>query len=207
MLNFSKNDEWIRVAKFHGTKSNKVKYLGEAMIGKCSETPARGYIYRYKGKCKYRKDKSKYPQQNKRFSMLYEHPWILATSLKNAEYGGNFIKNLYKMRMQIEQNFRDEKSPRFGFGWRLGRTNDMKRIAALCLIAHIAAFFLIYLGIAAEKIGLHKKFQVNTSKKRVLSLLTLAKLIIKHQPPPDLNVNYKNDMRILLLFGNRSSRP
>ena len=74
----------------------------------------------------------------------------------------------------------------------------MKRIAVLCLIAHIAAFFLLYIGIMAEKLGLHKQFQVNTSKKRVLSLLTLAKLAIKHQPPPILNENYKNGMELLI---------
>jgi hypothetical protein len=198
MINFEEDNKWIKVESFHKTNSNRVKYFGKAMIGKCSETPVKGYIYRYKGKCKNRKDKSKYPEQNKRFSTLYKNPWILATSLKNSEYSGNEIKNLYKTRMQIEQNFRDEKSSRFGFGWRLGRTNDMKRIAVLCLIAHIAAFFLIYIGIMAEKLGLHKKFQVNTSKKRVLSLLTLAKFVIKHQPPPCLDENYKNGMGLLV---------
>lgn len=206
MLHFGTADDWMKVEHFHKTSSSRVKYLGKALIGKCSETPVRGYIYRYKGKCQNRKEKCKYPEQNKRFSTLYKSPWILATSLKNEAYSGNSIRNLYKTRMQIEQNFRDEKSPRFGFGWRLGRTNSMKRIAILCLIAHIAAFFLIYLGAMAEKLGLHKRFQVNTSKKRVLSLLTLAKLVIKHQPPPILNKNYKNGFRILTESYNELSR-
>lgn len=199
MLNFGLKNEWIKVEKFHQTRTSRVKYLGNALIGKCSETPVKGNIYRYKGKCKNRKEKTKYPEHNKRFSALYKNPWILATSLKSNEYSGNCIKNLYKDRMQIEQNFRDEKNTRFGFGWRLGRTNDMNRLAVLCLIGHLASFFLLYIGLKAEKLNLHKKFQVNTSKKRVLSLLTLAKLVIKHQPPPDFNREYKNGMKQLAM--------
>jgi hypothetical protein len=81
--------------------------------------------------------------------------------------------------MQIEQNFRDEKSPRFGLGWRMGHSNNAKRIAILCLISSIAIFFLKILGMLAEKLGLHRRFQVNTeSKKRVLSHITLGRQII-----------------------------
>ena len=198
MIRQEKSEKWVKVSSFNKTKSSRIKYIGRALIGKASETPVYGHIYRYKGKKKNRKDKSRYPQQNKRFSNLYKVPWILATSLKKDNYGGKFIKNMFANRMQIEQNFRDEKSARFGFGWRLGRTNDMKRIAILCLIAHIAAFFLLKIGIMAEKLGLHKRFQVNTEKKRVLSLLTLAKQIIKHQPTSTLEKNYTDGIKQLI---------
>ena len=100
--------------------------------------------------------------------------------------------------MQIEQNFRDEKSPRFGFGWRLGRTKCFKRMAVLCLIAHIAEFFLLLIGTMAEKLNLQKSFQVNTKKERVLSLITLAKQILKHPMPPNLNEEYKKAVDLFL---------
>lgn len=206
MLNFGFKDDWVKVEAFHQTKSAQVKHLGIAMIGKSSETPVQGNIYRYKGKYKNRKEKTKYPEHNKRFSNLYKNPWIIATSLKKSDFSGSEIKNIYKNRMQIEQNFRDEKNPRFGFGWRFGRTNDMKRIAVLCLIAHLAAFFLLYIGMMAEKLGLHKKFQVNTSEKRVLSFLTLGKLTIRHQPPSILNENYKNVIKLLIMSNKELSK-
>lgn len=199
MIQQENSKEWVEVSSFHKVKSYQIKYIGKAIIGKASETPVYGNIYRYKGKNKKRKDKSKYPEQNKRFSNTYKVPWILATSLKHSQYGGKFIRSMYANRMQIEQYFRDEKSQRFGFGWRLGRNNCMKRIAVLCLIAHIAAFFLLSIGIMVENLGLHKRFQVNTEKKRVLSLLTLAKQALRHQQPPILYENYKNGLIQLIL--------
>lgn len=188
------NKEWVKVKEFHPRKNDRVKFIGKAKIAKASQTPVYGNIYCYKSKQKGRKDKSRYPEQNKRFSAVYKNPWMLATSLKNSAYSGDFIKDMYKNRMQIEQNFRDEKSPRFGFGWRLSRNNCMKRIAVLCLIAHIAAFFLLSIGIMAEKLGLHKRFQVNTEKKRVLSLLTLGKQIVTWGLQPILYEDYKKGL-------------
>jgi hypothetical protein len=177
-----------------------IKFIGKVTIGKRSSTPVKGNVYRYKTKLKNRKGVSKYPGVNKSFSKLYKSPWILATSLKNSEYSGKFITDSYQKRMQIEQNFRDEKDPRFGFGWRFSRNKCHRRIAALCLIAHLAAFFLLTIGIVAEKLGLQKYFQVNTERqKRVLSLLTLAKRILKRSLPPELFEIYKRNLAQLNL--------
>jgi hypothetical protein len=44
-------------------------------------------------------------------------PWLLASSLTEEKgYSGQWIVNLYKLRMQIEEGFRDLKSARDGFG-------------------------------------------------------------------------------------------
>lgn len=198
MICLEKEKKWSKVKDFYKTKSTQVKYIGKAIIGKRSSTPVEGHVYRYKTKVKNRKGLSRYPDVNKSFSKLYKTPWLLATSLKNIEYGGNFIKDAYQKRMQIEQNFRDEKDPRFGFGWRFSRNKCYRRIAVLCLIAHITAFFLLTIGIVAEKLGLQKYFQVNTErKKRVLSLLTLAKRILKHPPPLELSKIYERNLEQL----------
>ena len=197
MVNLGSNDKWVKVEALHKTKYNRIEYMGHGRIGKRSDTPVTGAIYRYKAKNKNRKEKSKYPQQNKRFSTLYKVPWIIATSLKKDKHPGKYVMNCYKKRMQIEQNFRDEKSVRFGFGWRLGRSTSMERIAVLCLIAHITAFFLIYLGTIIEKLGLHKQFQVNTAKKRVLSFLTLGRRAVQYEVLP-FNKHYSIAMMELV---------
>lgn len=182
---------WMRTKNLHKKASARVRYEGKGIIGSSSSTPVKGYIYSYKKKHKKRRDKSKYPDMNKRFSLSNKTPWILATSLKNEEYGKYFIKSMYGKRMQIEQTFRDDKAPRFGFGWRFARTGCMKRIAVLVLIANIAAFFLLSIGILAEKLGMHRRYQVNSIKrKRVLSLLTVGKQIIQHDPPEELVSSY-----------------
>lgn len=188
--------EWAKVSEIRCKRKNHVKTLGKAVLSKESKTSIAGNLYTYHGEYKNRKEKSRFPQHNKKFEKQNKSPWVLATSLKTDEYSGLFIKNKYKNRMQIEQNFRDEKSPRFGFGWRLGRTKCLKRIAILCLIAHIAEFFLLAIGTMAEKLNLHKNFQVNTKKKRVLSLVSLAKQILKHPMPPNLNKKYEYCMNM-----------
>lgn len=191
-------EEWIKVADINCIRKNYVASLGKARLGKNSTRGVSGDIYTYHGKSKNRKEKSKFPQHNKKYEKQYQSPLVLATSLNSEQYSGACVKNKYKNRMQIEQNFRDEKSSRFGFGWRLGRTKCPKRIGVLCLIAHIAEFFLLAIGIMAEKLNLHKHFQVNTKKKRVLSLLTLGKQILKHHMPPNLNKEYKNCFNIFM---------
>jgi len=50
----------------------------------------------------------------------------------------------------------------------------------------------------AEKLGLHKRFQVNTEKKRVISLLTLGRQIIRYPLPPILNEKYKEALMQLI---------
>lgn len=90
---------------------------------------------------------------------------------------------LYKKRMQIEQNFRDDKSPRFSFSWRHSRSKDKFRISTLYLIACVASFLLWMIGFIAESKKIHYTFQANTTHhRRVLSFLFLAKQIIRHTP-------------------------
>jgi len=190
---------WMRAKNLHRKASTRVRYVGNGIIGSSSTTPVKGNIYSYKKKPKMRKGKSRYPDVNKRYSAANKTPWILATSLKNNEYDKYVVKNIYGKRMQIEQTFRDDKDPRFGFGWRFARNNNLNRIAVLCLIASIAAYFLLTIGILAEKMGLHRRYQVNsTKKKRVLSLLTLARQVVQHNPPSELTQDYKQSTRQLI---------
>ncbi|WP_407217845.1 transposase [Enterobacter hormaechei] len=49
-------------------------------------------------------------------------PWLLFSNAEGLE--PHQIMALYSRRMQIEQNFRDDKSPRFGFGLRLSRSGE-----------------------------------------------------------------------------------
>lgn len=163
-------EEWIKTTRLDAEAKHHVKYIGDCQLGK-SKTAVMGHIYTLKQKSKNRKDKSKYPKANKEYSKSAKQSWILATSLSNQDYNGLFIKNKYKNRMQIEQNFRDDKSQRFGFGWRLGRSKGFKRIAILCLIASIASFFIWCIGVLAEKLKLHRRFQVNSLKSKRIYLV------------------------------------
>jgi hypothetical protein len=96
-----------------------------------------------------------------------KEPWLLATSLP---CDAKRIVALYGRRFTCEENFRDEKDPRFGLGSRLARVRDAARRDRLCFILAAAAALLTLLGAAGEKLGLDRRLRANTVKRRTHSL-------------------------------------
>ncbi|EBT9644522.1 IS4/IS5 family transposase, partial [Salmonella enterica] len=93
------------------------------------------------------------------------------------------ITKLYSRRMQIEQNFRDEKSERFGFGLRASYSRSAGRLSVLSLLATLSTIVLWLIGYHAENPGLHLRYQANSIKsRRVISYLTLAENVLRHSP-------------------------
>ncbi|MBN3183270.1 IS4/IS5 family transposase, partial [Pectobacterium brasiliense] len=93
------------------------------------------------------------------------------------------VMRIYSRRMQIEQNFRDEKSERFGFGLRASHSGTAGRLLVLSLLATLATAVLWLLGYEAENKGLHLRYQANSIKsRRVISYLTLAENVLRHSP-------------------------
>ena len=122
------------------------------------------------------------------YGNLAKEPWLLATS--DSELTSQKTVDLYSKRMQIEQNFRDDKSVRYGFSWRFSKSSGVNRMEVLCLIAAVASIALWFIGFEAERRSWHRKFQANTIKnRRVLSFLTLAKQVIK-QYRSRITLNY-----------------
>ena len=88
--------------------------------------------------------------------------------------------NLYAKRMQIEESFRDVKSPQYGLGLRHSHTRCTKRFEILLLIAMLTEWVLRLIGLVAIKRGWVKQFQANTIRHRpVLSLLRLGREVRK----------------------------
>lgn len=78
--------------------------------------------------------------------------------------------------MQIEETFRDLKSPQYGMELRQSRSRCPKRYDVLLLIAMQAEILLWCIGIAARHLGWQKDFQANSIKHRaVLSVVRLGK--------------------------------
>jgi hypothetical protein len=106
-------------------------------------------------------------------------PWLLATSLAHVDAAQ--VVALYAKRMQIEETFRDAKNHRFG--WSLGtiRTASASRAANLLLIAALAYAAVTLIGMTVEQRGLHRAYQANTVKRRVLSLFVLGLAVISRR--------------------------
>lgn len=193
MCKLNEELNWVWAKELH-QKLNRgeTKCLGKGLLGKTSKTQLEVCYIAHFGFSKGRKKPKKavrYPDAEKMYSSLNSEPWIIATNIQDKPSNkhkppaqiAKAVYNRYKKRMQIEQNFRDDKSPRFGFAWRESRTRDTVKIGALCLIATIAALIQWLIGFTAERQKMHYEFQANTVKShRVLSFLFLGKQVIMH---------------------------
>jgi hypothetical protein len=104
-------------------------------------------------------------------------PWVLITSMQNAT--AHEIARMYSRRMEIEEIFRDQKSHRFGWSLQDARSRNVKRLQVLLLMACIALFVQLGVGLLAEQSGLHRLYQANTVRdRRVLSLFMLGGLVL-----------------------------
>jgi hypothetical protein len=104
-------------------------------------------------------------------------PWLLAHSRQLRAFRAEEVVALYRLRMQIEENFRDSKSTQLGMGLEISQSRSAPRLHALLLIATLAAFLLWHIGQLAEAEGLHLRFKVTTRVARELSIITLAKFL------------------------------
>ena len=104
-------------------------------------------------------------------------PWLLSHSPQLRTLRADEVVALYRLRMQIEENFRDSKSTELGMGLEVSQSRSAPRLHALLLIGTLAAFLLWHIGQLAEAEGLHLRFKATTRVARELSIITLAKLL------------------------------
>lgn len=106
-----------------------------------------------------------------------KEPWLLAHSAQLRSYRAEEIVAMFGRRMQIEENFRDSKSPELGMGLRVSQSRSALRLHALLLVGTLATFLLWHIGQLAEAEGWHRRFKATTRIARELSIITLAKLL------------------------------
>lgn len=190
--------QWQTLKQLRVDASDIPKSLGKSRLTQHSPTACDAFLHSYYGKNKGRKGNSRFTKDTKMYSNLAKEPWLLATS--DETITSKQVVKLYSKRMQIEQNFRDDKSLQYGFSWHFSKSTGVNRMSILCLIASLASTALWFVGYEAEKRNWHMKFQANTIKnRRVLSFLTLAKLIIK-QFERRITMNYiKKSLRSFIL--------
>ncbi|UNK27453.1 IS4 family transposase [Serratia plymuthica] len=179
-----KGEQWLRRQSL--TAKRKPEYLGPGTLARAEYAQCDGHFYLHKKEAKGRKNKrsrcriSRYSQERDGRASANE-PWLIFSS--SDEFSPAKVMKLYSRRMQIEQNFRDEKSERFGFGLRASHSSTEGRIRVLSLLATLATVVLWLIGYHAENKGLHLRYQANSIKsRRVLSFLTLAENILRHSP-------------------------
>lgn len=179
-------EDWRSVQSLYEGATSKPSRLGSGILSKTQTSQCKAHFHLFKGAPKGRHKirghlLPLYASTEKRCKSLANEPWLLVTS--DATLSSKKAVQLYAKRMQIEQNFRDDKSQRYGFSWRNSFTADVHRIGVLCLLAFIATAILWLIGIEAEKRRLHLSYQANSIKhRRVLSYLSLARSILVQVP-------------------------
>ena len=99
-------------------------------------------------------------------------PWVLATSLQSDAAA---IVRAYRLRMQIEESFRDRKSARHGWSMHLTVTRNRNRMAVLLMLASLAELAVQLVGRSVATTRASFGFQANTTRNhRVLSFFFMG---------------------------------
>ncbi|EDM7351507.1 IS4 family transposase, partial [Salmonella enterica subsp. enterica serovar Oslo] len=161
--------------------STTARYLGFGRLARNASRDCPGHFYTVHKRATGRKGSQHYPKTDRMYRKNAREPWLLFTSL--MEYKPREIVKIYSRRMQIEQNFRDEKSERYGLGLRASKSRGEKRISVLCLVAVLYSIIIWLTGYYLESKGINRWFQANSEKsRRVLSYLTLSENVIRQSP-------------------------
>lgn len=134
----------------------------------------------YRGKRLGRKHKNRLGEvaknsHSRKQAIGQREPWLLATSLPVTATLAKKVVKFYRLRMQIEESFRDIKSHRFGLSLAYHRTASVERLQVLLLIAVLALMVLWLLGMATVLLNKHYQFQANSVRnKRALSVIFIG---------------------------------
>jgi hypothetical protein len=113
------------------------------------------------------------------YRRLHRAPWLLATSLPHEPGSERRITQIYCLRMQIEETFRDLKCHWWGFGLRYARCNGAKRLETLLLLGALATLVAWLVGLAGRAMQWHRHLQANTERRReVLSTFFIGRQLL-----------------------------
>ena len=176
---------WKPASKMNDIASGRCRYLGLRRLARSEPVTCGIYLYRAKSRGRQSQRSSttnSHHSGSESYSRAAKEAWILATNLPENAFKPVQLVKLYRKRMQIEETFRDLKSPAYGFGLRQSRPRCPKRFDIMLLIALVLQLVLWWVGLLAKARGWQKHFQANTVRTRnVLSMVRLGKEVLRHQ--------------------------
>ena len=174
--------DWSLISTLYAKATARIRHIGSTCLTVTKCFSCKLYLVRGQQRKTGKKRTARNKSRDAKYQLSYKTPWLLATSLPHERGTAKLIKRIYSQRMQIEENFRDLKSHRFGFGLRDACTKSPERGAILLLIAAVATLALWLLGFAGTTRGIARHFQANTIRNRaVLSIVYLGKEVWKNQ--------------------------
>lgn len=148
----SKGECWFRRQELQAR--SKPEYLGTGTLARSEYARCDGHFYLHKKEPKgWKNRRSRYrierKSQIKDGRSSAKEPWLIFSSTN--DFKPREIMKLYSRRMQIEQNFRDEKSERFGFALRASYSRSVGRMLVLSLLATLSTIVLWLIAIMLKK--------------------------------------------------------
>jgi len=177
-INWQTSYQWFERAQL-----GKAECLGDIYYGKAAKFPCKAVIYKRSAKGR-KANKMRGGISQRTTDRIHEkdakEPWLLVFKLpKKFERNAQTAVNLYRQRMQIEENFRDTKNNKLGIGLECANSRSVERFDNLLLIAALILYLLWVIGQTAIMKKLHYSLQANTIKTRmVLSTITIGREII-----------------------------
>jgi hypothetical protein len=150
--------------------------------------PLHTRLYRVRKTAKGRKQLNKFggpsrAQRSQKAANRNREPWLLVSNLPPSFTIAKKVVAIYSQRMQIEEGFRDVKSPLFGLGFGMHQTRSARRIEILLMIAMLASLVMLACGLKVRHDGQIQQFQSNSIRSRsVLSLWRVGREAISHLP-------------------------
>lgn len=175
---------WCYTHSLYPLATTKTRYVGEVALSRRHHYRFHLYLVRA-----YRPRAGRPPRRGPRgpnaamYRRLHRAPWLLATSLPHTQGSERRIKQLYTLRMQIEETFRDLKCHRWGFGLRYANCRTAKRLEVLLLVGTLAALVTWLVGLGARAMDWTRHLQANTVRKReVLSTFFIGRQLLARPP-------------------------
>jgi Transposase DDE domain len=183
LIFLEKESSWVLSSHYFEQATRMPTHLGQGLLTEEGKVPAQFVLYKGKAKGRHQLNKNKKKSssgKSKVYSKAHKEPWLLATSLPQAQDKPLLITNIFRHRMRIEENIRDTKSPHYGFGLKDSITRSAQRMNILLLIAAIATLIAWLAGLITKYRGNAADFQAHSAKfTRALSLVFLGRRAIK----------------------------
>ena len=185
MFQWPQARSWLPCKALYERANSRSRYLGVVSLTRSNPLSCHLYLLRNRKRNRVKKTiygKPSQAQNSLNIAARQTEPWLLASSLQAKP---KEVIQIYRCRMQIEENFRDMKSTRWGFSLRQTRTRDARRLSVLVLIGTLTHLAVWLLGKAGQRINLHLKFQANTVRdSQVLSIFFLGCQMLNRRKIP-----------------------
>jgi stalled ribosome alternative rescue factor ArfA len=166
-----KEKSWCGVNAAYKEATSNPKILSDVLLTKASKLLCRLIVYKklVKGRVKKnRKGKIAKGSYNEVQAKSNRDPWVLATSLQRQKDLAKLVVLCYSSRMQIEEEFRDTKNRRFGFGLSESGTKIHARVEVLLIINVLATFLCWVLACTTIKKKQHVDYHANSEKAPII---------------------------------------